>query len=91
MVVTESCTAEGSPDLFSVGIVVIGNAFIGEFALESLLWWEGFLIKSGPAVHILVGVDTLAEQEGTPLGVRLEVCCVVHVSRVTGFHQAIQA
>ena len=67
MVVAEGCAAEGVPDLFSVGIVVIGNAFIFEFAVESLLLREGYLIKSGQTVDILVEVDPLAEQV-TPLG-----------------------
>ena len=46
MVVAESCATEGVLDLFIVGIVIFGSAFIGEFAVESLLRWEGFLIKS---------------------------------------------
>ena len=37
VVVAKVCTAEGVPDLFSVGIVNVGDAFIGELAVESLL------------------------------------------------------
>ena len=51
-----------------MGIVVIGNAFNGEFAVESLLQREGTLVESGPAVHIVIGVDPLAEQESRLLG-----------------------
>ena len=91
MVVAEGCTTEGVPELLSVGVVTIGDAIAGELAVESLLRREGFLFESGPAVHVLVGLDPIAEQEGTPLEVLLVVCCDAHVLRITGFHQSIQA
>ena len=91
VVVAKACAAEGAPDPFSVSVVAIGEAFAGELAVESLLRREGLVIQSGPAVHILVGVDLLAEQEGTPLEVRLVVGCDGNVLRVAGFYQAIQA
>ena len=69
VVVTDGCEAKGVPDLLSVGIFVIGNAFSGQFAVESLLQREGPLVESRPAVYILIGVDPLAEQEGTRLRV----------------------
>ena len=90
VVVADGWAAEGVVDVFSVGIIVIGNAFNGEFSVESLLRREGALVESGPAVHILIGVDSLAEQEGTPLGAWLEICCDAHVLRIAGFHQFIQ-
>ncbi|XP_046851913.1 uncharacterized protein LOC124445254 [Xenia sp. Carnegie-2017] len=51
------------PRPFSVGVLTVGNAFARELAVESLLRREGLLVESGPAVHVLVGVDRLPEQE----------------------------
>ena len=62
-VFTQGHAPKGFPDLLRMGVVLVADVRIREFAVEGLLRGKFGFSKAVPVVHVLVGIHALAQQE----------------------------
>ena len=74
-VVAQGLAPKGFPDLLRMGVVLVADMRIREFAVEGFFWREFGFGKAVPVVHVLVGVHALAQQELPSFSVGLVLGC----------------
>ena len=63
MVVPHRTAVECAPDLLCVVVVFRRYTLSSERTVEGRLWWKSLFLKALPTVHMLIGVDTLTQQQ----------------------------
>ena len=74
-----------------MGVVLVADVRIREFAVEGLLRRELWLGKAVPVVHVLIGVHALAQQELSSFSVGLVLGCYREGLWQVRCHQSVKA